>query len=297
MTVQILEVWRGAVQAWECDHMGHFNTRFYVDRVEQALAGLFAEIGIDGSTVTVETEHHRFHREVRAGGAIYATAQFVQMGARDAEIVIRILHSANDVLSASFVLQVTCDTDWPDAAREAAAKITGPQDSSTLPRGLEAGEGADPGANRERAQQLGMQLTARSVLFPDRCDERGRLRLSAAMGAVAGAIANMRGGNWRDVLKETAPTKPQRLGGALVEFVFHHRKWPHVGDRIELWSGQVDCTDKVTKVAHWLIDPATGEAWATVRAVGVALDLDARRLVPLTPEAQDAFRREAVAGF
>lgn len=107
----------------------------------------------------------------------------------------------------------------------------------------------------------------------------------------------MRGSNWREVLKETAPTKPQRLGGALVEFSFHHRKWPQVGDRIELWSGQVDCTDKVTKVAHWLIDPASGEAWATVRAVGVALDLDARRLVPLTSEAQDAFRRGALVGL
>lgn len=83
----------------------------------------------------------------------------------------------------------------------------------------------------------------------------------------------------------------------MVEFMFHHRRWPRVGERVEVWSGPVDCTDKVTKVAHWMVDPATGEALTTVRAVGVALDLDARRLIPLTPEAQAAFRREALAGF
>ncbi len=297
MSGEAIEVWRGSVQSWECDHMGHFNTRFYVQKAELALAYLFAELGIDSAQVTVKSQHHRFHREVRAGGPIYATAQVASMGESDAHVMIRILHSASGDLSASFSFHVTGDAPWSAASLEQAAAITGPLDAAVLPRGLQEDEGADPDANRERAIAIGMQATGRTVLQSGDCDAEGRLSMSAAMGIIADSIPNMRGSEWREVLKQTAPGKPERIGGALVEFAFHHRSWPVLGDRVEVWSGPVDCTDKVTKVAHWLIDPASGEALASVRAVGVSLDLDARRLIPLTQEAQEAYRREAVAGL
>ena len=38
MTGAAVEVWRGCANAWECDHVGHLNTRYYVARIEQALA-------------------------------------------------------------------------------------------------------------------------------------------------------------------------------------------------------------------------------------------------------------------
>jgi len=297
MSGPMIEVYRGSAQAWECDHMGHLNVRFYVKRAELALAGLFAELGIDGALVTVEAQHHRFHREVRAGGALYATAQIASMGERDAQVMIRILHSASDELSASFGLRLSSSEPWPDASREGAASITGPFDAAVLPRGLEPEEGADPEASRERAIALGMRATGRTIILPENCDARGRLGLGAAMGLIADATPNMRSSEWREVLRQTAPGQPQRVGGALVEFSFHHRRWPMLGERVEIWSGAVACTDKVTKVAHWLIDPSSGDALASVRTVGVSLDLDARRMIPLTPEAQAVFRREALAGF
>ncbi len=297
MNGEVMEVWRGSVQAWECDHMGHFNTRFYVQKAELALAYLFAELGIDSAKVTVTSQHHRFHREVRAGGPIYATAQVADMGECDAHVMIRILHSASGDLSASFSFRVTGDEPWSAAIRDRAAAITGPLDGAVLPRGLREDEGADPQANRERAIAIGMQATGRTILQSGNCDAQGRLSMSAAMGIIAGSIANMRGSEWREVLRETAPGKPERIGAALVEFSFHHRSWPVLGDCVEVWSGPVDCTDKVTKVAHWLIDPDSGDALASVRAVGVSLDLDARRLIPLTEEAQAAYRREAVSGL
>ena len=32
-----LEVWRGSVNTWECDQMGHLNVRFYVARSAEGL--------------------------------------------------------------------------------------------------------------------------------------------------------------------------------------------------------------------------------------------------------------------
>jgi acyl-CoA thioester hydrolase len=38
MTGAAIEVWRGCANAWECDHIGHLNTRYYVAGIELALA-------------------------------------------------------------------------------------------------------------------------------------------------------------------------------------------------------------------------------------------------------------------
>ena len=39
-----IEVWRGCVNTWECDEMGHLNVRFYVARAMEGLVGLAAAL-------------------------------------------------------------------------------------------------------------------------------------------------------------------------------------------------------------------------------------------------------------
>ena len=42
-----LEVWRGAVNAWTCDEMGHMNVRFYLAHALEGLAGVALALGLD----------------------------------------------------------------------------------------------------------------------------------------------------------------------------------------------------------------------------------------------------------
>ena len=44
-----LEVWRGGVNTWECDEMGHMNVRFYVARAVEGLVGLAGALGLEGA--------------------------------------------------------------------------------------------------------------------------------------------------------------------------------------------------------------------------------------------------------
>lgn len=297
MSENEIEVWRGGVNAWECDHMGHMNTRFYMKRMEWALAYLYAEMGVDEAAVSVLTQHHRFHKEVHVGGGIHALAQIVAMGERDATVLVRLLHSGDGALSAAFVFEIACAQPWPDTARALAAKIAGALDDSSRRRGLREAEGSDPAASRAEAIARGMHPSMRTIVLAERCDAQGRLRLWETMSLVADGMPHAHAGHWRQILKETAPTQPKRLGGALVEFAFYHHRLPVLGERVEMWSAPASCTDKIIRSAHWLVDPDTGEALATVRAVGVALDLDARKLVPLTDEARAAFKEESASGF
>src|SRR3954470_4767757 len=79
-----IEVWRGGVNAWDCDGMGHLNVRNYVAFAMEGLAGLAAELGLPGafrpgapSTVVVRDHHLRFLREAREGAVLHMRAGVV----------------------------------------------------------------------------------------------------------------------------------------------------------------------------------------------------------------------------
>ena len=68
-------------------------------------------------------------------------------------------------------------------------------------------------------------------------------------------------------------------------------------DRVELRSGLIASDTRTLHVAHWMLDPATGQPWGTSEAKAITFDLDARKVVPITPAAQDALQAFAVEGL
>jgi acyl-CoA thioester hydrolase len=305
-----IEVWRGCANAWECDHIGHFNTRYYVTRVEQALAGLARWLGLtdvnDGSGahhLFIKAQHMRFLHEARAGAALHATAQVLSWGHDDAVVLFLLHHSNSGKMAATFRLSIGyIERDsgrpeaWPAQATRAASALICEAPSEAKPRSLVL-DHVEVTASLERARQLGMRTTGVGTIMPDGCDVHGYWRMSSFMGRVADSIPHLRNGDWRDVLARTMPGGTSRVGSALIEFQTVHVRWPKAGDGCEVRSALAGCTDRVTHASHWLLDPETGAPWAAVRTVGIALDLDARRSIPLTAEAQAAYREASVAGL
>lgn len=307
MTGAAFEVWRGCVNAWECDHIGHLNSRYYLARIEQALAGLGRRLGladaIDGATghhLLVKAQHMRFLREARAGAALHATGQVLTWGRSEADVLFLIHHSATGQVAATFRLSIAYvergsdrPVPWPAQATRAAEALTCEAPGEARPRSISL-DGAEVTASLVRAQELGLRTTGLGTITPQDCDAQGRWRLSGFMGRVADSIPHLRNGEWREVLARTAPGGPLRVGSALVEFQTVHVRWPGIGAGCEVRSALSGCSDRVTYSAHWLLDPQTGAPWAAVRTVGIALDLDARRSVALTVEAQAAYRAASV---
>ena len=98
-----IEVWRGGVNTWECDRMGHMNVRFYVARAMEGLAGAAAALGMGvaftahaAATLIVREHHIRFLREARIASrlnhpGIMAIHEFGQTGDGRAFMVMRLL--------------------------------------------------------------------------------------------------------------------------------------------------------------------------------------------------------------
>jgi acyl-CoA thioester hydrolase len=305
-----VEVWRGCANAWECDHVGHLNTRYYVARVEQALVTLQQRLGLKSTVdnagshrLLVKAQHMRFHREARAGAALHATGQILDWGLDEAVVLFLLHHSNSGQLAATFRLSIAYverdgnrPTPWPEAATRAARAFTCEAPKDAQPRSVSL-EDTEVTASLERARELGLRETGLSAILPDQCDAHGDWRLSAFIGRVNDSIPHLRNGEWREVLQRTTPGSPQRVGSALIEFQTVHVRWPRSGDLCEVRSGLAGCTDRVTTSCHWLLDPETGAPWAAVRTVGIALDLDARKSLPLTAESQAAFRAASVPGL
>jgi acyl-CoA thioester hydrolase len=309
MTGQPVEVWRGCANAWECDHIGHLNTRFYVARIEQALAAFARKLALpnitDGTAehrLFVKAQHMRFLREARAGAALHATGQVLRWGRDDADLLFLLHHSNKAEIAATFRLSLAHvatssgePEPWPEAATRAAHALTCEAPKEAQPRAVSLDDdSAAVTASLERARHLGMRTTGLGTIMPDLCDAHGYWRLSGFMGRVADSIPHLRNGDWRDILARTTPNAPSRVGSALVEFQTVHLRWPKIGDGCEVRSALAGCTERVTYSSHWLLDPETGDPWASVRTVGIALDLDARRSIPLTVEAQAAYRSASV---
>ena len=65
----------------------------------------------------------------------------------------------------------------------------------------------------------------------------------------------------------------------------------------ELRSGVAGFDERFRKVVHWVLDPDTGQSWATGEAVAVALDLTTRKIAAPSETSQAALTAKLIEGL
>ncbi|UAL11111.1 thioesterase family protein [Caulobacter segnis] len=312
MTAEALpgvEIWRGGVNTWDCDEMGHMNVRHYVVRAQEGLIGMAAELGLAhafspgaNATLLVKEHHIRFLREAHAGAPLHMLGGVIEMGESDARILQLLIHPASGELAATFQTTVVHATPreglpfpWPTIARERAEALKVAIPEKARARSIDLSP-FEPTASLARAEALGLTRIGLGGLLPSDCDVFGRMRVEQFIGRVSDGIGAFIH-PFRDVVVEHAEHKPIRTGGAVLEYRIAYLAWPRAGDRVELRSGLVGTDARTMRVAHWMLDPATGEPWGTSEAVAITFDLDARKVVPVSDAARTALAANEVAGL
>ncbi len=51
---------------------------------------------------------------------------------------------------------------------------------------------------------------------------------------------------------------------------------------------------KANRLVHWILDPVTGAAWASVEAVAITFDLNTRKAFVAPDEMRDALKEIAI---
>ncbi len=291
------EVWRGGVNTWECDEMGHMNVRFHIARALEGMAGLARLLALPhafrpaaSSTLAVREMHVRFLREAHAGAPLSMTGAVTRWGEADADLCLLLRH-ADGAPASTFRVRVEHAAPdgrgfpWPSRARAAAEALAAETPAAAAPRSLGFGDAPATTASLDRAEALDLLCISRGVIAPAGCDVHGAFRPDEFMGRVSdGAAAIMR--PVREAASIAAPGA--RVGGAVVEYRLLMLDRAGAGDHLEIRSGLAEVGERVSRVVHWCLDPAGGRAWVTSEAVVVCFDLDARRVLPVPPAGREA---------
>ena len=304
-----VEIWRGGVNTWECDEMGHLNVRFYVTRAMEGLAGLAGLLGLPhafasyaGATLLVRDQHIRFLRECHAGAALHMTGGVIEMGEEEARLLQLLIHSRTGEIAASFQTVVAHVTPgetrpfpWPRRTLELAEALKVEVPEKARPRSLDLGP-VDSRASLKRAEKLGLTRISLGAMGLADIDIFGRMRVEQFIGRVSDGIPSLVSA-FRNTVAEKAPAPPGRVGGAVLEYRLVHLDWPRAGDRVEIRSGLAGVDSRTQRIVHWLLDPGSGKAWGTSEAVAITFDLDSRKVVPVSDEAQAALSKLVVKGL
>lgn len=299
-----VEVWRGAVAAWECDQMGHLNVGFYVAKSMEALAGLAAELGMPRafapgaeSTLIVREQHIRFLREARPGAPMTMSGGVVEMGETDARLLLLMRHASGE-LAASFQTVVAHATPgdarafpWPGRIRARAEALAVDVPQRAAPRSIGLAP-VETQASLARADALGLKHTGLGAISAADCDAFGRMRVEGFMHRLSDGVPHLFAGRRPGEAEGGA-----KIGGAALEYRLVHHAWPRAGDRVVLRSGSAGGDARFRRLVHWLLDPQTGRPWGTAEAIAVSFDLATRKIITLDDAELARVEAEAVAGL
>jgi acyl-CoA thioester hydrolase len=116
------------------------------------------------------------------------------------------------------------------------------------------------------------------------------------LGRVSDGVPNLVG-PFRETVVDHAADKPLKVGGAVLEYRVVYLDWPGAGDLFEVRSGVSGVDGRTQKITHWLLDPTTGRAWGAAEAAVVTFDLEKRKMVPISEEAQAVIRERIRPGL
>jgi acyl-CoA thioester hydrolase len=290
------EIWRGGVTPWLCDEMGHMNVQFYLAAASEGLVGLAALLGMPrafaqgaSSTLLLREHHVRFLKEARAGAGLVMTGGVVEMGETEATLLQLIFHATGEP-AAAITSKVTHVTPrdmrpfpWTRAAQDRAGALSIAVPDFAAPRSV-ASTPVTSIAGLEAAERLGLAVGASGAIMPQACDVFGRMLPEQVLARLYASVGHVLRQSQAGVL-EAHPDLVGRLGGAAVEYRVLYHAWPSAGDRVQLRSAHKELTPKLRRVIHWLLDPTSGQAWASAEMVSVFLDLKARRSLTMTEAA------------
>lgn len=291
----MIEVARNSVQEWHIDQMGHMNVQFYVDCCADGVGALAVHLGLGkayavshGQRLVADNQHIRFLRERRSGAPYYVRAGVLDAADERLSVYLEMIGTTDGTVAATFTLDLSlrdvtthATTALPQCALERARALLVEAPEHGRPRGVDMAP-PRPALSLQDADAMGLMPTFQAMIRPQQCDSDGWLGLRQFMAIASDAVPNLmaqiRGGN--DGYSDT-------VGGAALEYRFVYRRYPRADDVLVLRSGLKQVGAKAYTWCHCLFDVETGEAVASIEAVGVLLDLKARKAIAI-PDAMRA---------
>lgn len=291
------EYWRGGVEAWECDEMGHMNVRFWSRRAMDAMAWLERLLGLPSELrLVLRDQHIKFLKEAAAGTPLYGVGGVIEVLADGLRVYFEIRHSRDDAIGATFIHELACvrrdslaPQPLPSTVAEAARGHRVAVPTHALPRSVPLDRPLRQGS-LALAEAAGFRRVGLSMVRTSDLDGSGLFQAEGFIGRVSEAVPTLMAG-WREEAAAEASARDgveRRAGAAVLEYRLSFLAWPAAGDAVAVHSGVVAVADKTMTLNHWLLDPVTGAPWCVAEAVAITFDLNARKAIATPPRARAA---------
>ncbi len=307
----MIELYRGSINTWECDEMGHMNVRFYVAKMMEGLAELAHAAGLAHafreraqSTLRPRDQHIRFIKEAHAGAPFTMTGCVLEVSENSVLVYQQITHTSGEPCASfrTWVDHVDVETGtpfaWTSATRARLEALRDEPPAVTAPRSVDMSVPVRPSATMADVDAIKAPVIGRGVVLPQQVDLTGAMMPEFFIGRVSDSISHLLR-PWREKVAAESEARGEklRMGGAVLEYRIVYRRWPRAGDRFVIRSARGFQKEKTHSFVHWIIDPDTGLAWCTSEAVAVSLNLDTRKIIPSSPELMKALAEVAPAGL
>jgi acyl-CoA thioesterase FadM len=285
-----IETYRGAVYRWEVDTVDHFTVAYYFERFADASLALLDTLELGPAYVAqagrgcVPVESYvRYMKELRAGDILHVESGVIGVDSTSIAIGHKLFDTGSGALCATVeerTRHVDLGTSVPVALSANAQASARAQQVSWdgPPRERRAHPSGDDG---------GFMVAAREFVKPGEMDLYGQSappfyihRFSSANSHVLAAFG-----------MTPAYQRDYHRGFSTFEFQLGFPGRLRAGDIALVRSGLLHVGTSSLHIFHRMHNGQTGEIVATLDQLGVHLDLDARRPVPLP----DALRERARA--
>jgi acyl-CoA thioester hydrolase len=293
-------LYQGSVNQWECDDGGHLNIRFHFERAFVGLAHMARALELPrafkegaGSTLLAQEVHTRFIKEARPGAPLTMHGGVVDISENEATLCFDMRHH-DGAPGTAFTFKVRhVETrglrsfPWSDRTKAAAKRLKCKLPDHAKPRSINVETSAPADASlAERSRTRRQSASAAPSSIPISATRSGGCAASTSPGRISDSVRRTcsRPGAKPPPAMACSPPAPSskrasssasfRALASLVESALRHRS--RVGD-------------KTLRIVHWIIDPETGAAWASMEAVALTFDVNTRKA--LTPNARSARAR------
>lgn len=297
----MIELYRGMVNTWECDEMGHMNVRFYVAKQMEGLAIMVPHLGLSRcfrpratTTIIPADQHIRFMKEVHPGRPLVMEGGVLKVEDNRVLIYQELKHAISGETAASFrtwMVHIEAKTGkafpWRQKTLDAFASLMVTPPDHTAPRSIDFDTRPAPSSAivLDLPDSLGIPVIGRGCVPIHHCDSHGRMTPEHFIGRVSDSVPNLLTA-WRDEVAEAAKAKGQdiKTGAAVLEYRLVYRRWPEAGDILEVRTGLGAVQSKVHSLVHWVTNPISGKVYCTSEAVAVTFDINTRKVIAADPE-------------
>lgn len=292
----MIPLWQGSCNQWDCDEMGHMNVRVYVEKQLEGLVVLTHELSMPEafrpnapSTVMPVDQHIRFVREVLPGQPLSMQGCVLNVGTSDAVIYQELRHVDGSLAAAFRTRIVHVDTAegerfaWTARTRRLMADMQGETPEEARPRSFDPDTPGLPYSEitLDRAKTTGAPRIGIGAVPPGHCGVHGWMDPYWFIGRLSDMVPNLLF-DWRT--RVGSSNGGRRIGAAVLEYRLRYHRYPRAGDVFIAHSSFGGANGKTHSLVHWIMDPATGGAWATSEVVAITLDLDTRKAVAAPPD-------------